>query len=461
MSVMFFCSCEKAPGTAGPPRPEPAETPATGFPVWDKPYLLVNGINTEEKRLSENTPQYEINVHYVQISGLPDTRIQETINATIRAEAERLAADKTFVQASGKSVKWAYGHVTFNYNNILCIWFNCSASGHGYWENNSTVFLFDLNTGNRLALKDLFRPGTDYLKAVSNAVKAEIMRMGLEEEILYRPFDLISENQPFVLNDSHLIILFPEKNIYFSGGQQWQFMIPLSTFGENFIAYSRYLADNPIRVTPSARKHMLPGKVTVSYRQLEEHGEGWWIGAFYPELAGLPFRELEEELNRKFAGESAAFVRDEAFKSESAAKHRENRDWHAHRHRNVEITANFADILCISEGVTTWWPHTDSVFETRRSYLYNIKTGRPLALKDLFVADCDYITVINRYISKKTAGRHQVWEEPSTEAAGFYLTNDSIVIYIRETQGREDYRVYSRYHIPFAEFGQDVFVFHQ
>jgi hypothetical protein len=462
MAVMLFGSCQKTTEKAPPvPEPEPAGTPATGFPFWDKPYLLVNGINTEEKSLSENNPQYEINVHYVQITGLLDTRVQEAINVAIREEAERFAAGSLQTSAAGKSCRWAYGHVTSNYNNVLCIWFNFSVSTPEHRESKSSVFLFDLNTGNRLTLKDLFIPGTDYLKLISSAVKAEIMRGGLEEEILYRPFDLIPENLPFVLNDNHLIILFPEKNIYFSGGQQWQFTVPLRTFGEKFIAYSRYVTDKPLYVTPSGRKHMLPGKVAVSYKQLEDYGDGWWIGASYPELAGLPALDLQAELNRNFAADSAAFIRDEAFKTGSAVKHRENRDWHAHRHRNVYVTANFADILCISESETTWWPLTDSVFEDRRSYLYSIRTGRPLALNDLFVADCDYIAVINRYISKETAGRQQVWGQSYDEAEGFYLTSDSIVVYIRETQGREDYRVYSHYHIPFEEFGQDVFVFHQ
>lgn len=72
-------------------------------------------------------------------------------------------------------------NVTLATKDLISVWFGVSTyyEGAAHPNQNSKVFNYDLNTGRELKLADLFRPGSDYLKVISDyAVKnlTEVMR---------------------------------------------------------------------------------------------------------------------------------------------------------------------------------------------------------------------------------------------------------------------------------------------
>ncbi len=65
-------------------------------------------------------------------------------------------------------------NVTLATKDMISVWFGVSTfyEGAAHPNHNSKVFNYDLNTGKELKLADLFKPGSDYLKVISDyAVK--------------------------------------------------------------------------------------------------------------------------------------------------------------------------------------------------------------------------------------------------------------------------------------------------
>ena len=89
------------------------------------------------------------------------------------------------------------------------------------WDYYYTI---DLDTGNRLTLKELFPEGEDYLTAVSEDIKKQMQeRMEADENVIYWldneeipewNFQSITEETSFYLNgDNRLVICFNEGDV--------------------------------------------------------------------------------------------------------------------------------------------------------------------------------------------------------------------------------------------------------
>ncbi|MEH7235045.1 DUF3298 and DUF4163 domain-containing protein [Bacillus sp. JJ1562] len=64
---------------------------------------------------------------------------------------------------------------------------------------------FDLKRGRRCDLKDLFKPGSDYVKRLSTLIHEQIKERNIE---LISEFTMISPNQEFYIADKTLVIYF-------------------------------------------------------------------------------------------------------------------------------------------------------------------------------------------------------------------------------------------------------------
>ncbi len=294
--------------------------------------------------------------------------------------------------------------------------------------------------------------------AISNAIKEEIMRQNLEEEVLYRPFSRIAENQPFALHGSMLEIVFPRGNPYFIGGREMNFLLPFSLFGDDLVILGRYRADQPLFEQAAFRKFMLPGPARTRRKTIETQGPGYEVNVYYIELENLPNPGLQERLNRQIAAEAKAFAEDQDFARQALEAYNRNSANFSRKERHVYRSDNFADILCIVQNDSIYLSGTGKYQYARRTYLFDTRTGRPLELKDLFREGVDYIALINRHIADEIALRHPENRPPFstiTAATWFYLQGQHLYILLEE----DETQAVQSFWIPFEAFGENVLIF--
>jgi hypothetical protein len=451
---LILTSCSKKTG--------PVPVAETDFSLWEKVYILVNNLETRDETISLDNLGYEGNINYPQITGLLDQTVQDAINLVLQEEADSFTPQSRR-KAEGGHYKSMYWHVSANYNNVLGITiFKYSQDPENY--NEETVgLLFDLNTGNRLELKDLFTDQDNYLTLVSNAVKEEIIRQNMEEETLYRPFDCISEHQPFTVTASELVIHFPHANPYFVYGSALSFTVPFDLFGDEVILYSKYQRDQSIYEKSTFRKHMLPGAATVKSKSIENNDANYWIEAAYVELQNLPNSGLQERLNRQFAEEALTFTAEPEFIRQAKETFQDDNSRFSHKNRYMYVSANYADILCIVQSDFIYQAWNEVASHTRKTFLYNSQTGMPLLLGELFCDGIDYVPVFERHIRQEITnlGRDITVPQPVVgENTGFYLDGENFYIYsLNGSSMLENYGI-QPFIVPFEVFGENALVFH-
>lgn len=94
-------------------------------------------------------------------------------------------------------------------------------AGSGYEQH--FFYTIDLNSGERMQLKDLFLDNTDYLSAISEDIQAQMRQQKAQEDIPYWiddptveewNFETIKEDQTFYVNeDNELVICFNEGDV--------------------------------------------------------------------------------------------------------------------------------------------------------------------------------------------------------------------------------------------------------
>lgn len=161
-----------------------------------------------------------------------DTGVQESlkktteeINAEIQEITEQLVAE--FEAGLGEEegyqevvVKSEVVAATEDYFTLKLICYQGAGSG-AEWDYFYTI---DLNTGERLALKDLFREGADYITPISENIKQQMReQMEAEEGVMYWlddeeipewNFKAITDEVSFYLNEKNeLVVAFDEGDV--------------------------------------------------------------------------------------------------------------------------------------------------------------------------------------------------------------------------------------------------------
>lgn len=427
---------------------------------WDKPYLYVNNLTFTEETIQQKREGCEITVAYPVISGLRNRKAQEAINRQFRDYAVRFAEKQTVTEAGNRLFyRHSHWYLAANYNNVLCIRFYSFEQTKDDSQHRTETFLYDLNTSRRLRLEDLFVGGTDYVKIISNAIKEDILRQNFEEEYFYRPFDRIEKEQPFSLTDSALIIDLPYNNPYIAGGMSLSFTIPLAKLGAAIDVFSKYLQGRSLYENQTGKKHMLPGRVTIHAKSIVKEGQGYSLRTTYEEFANIPNKELQEMLNRRFAEEAASFMDGTDFIRKAEKLYREDNSRSTHKSKNIGVTANYANVLCITDYEVVWCTWSEQSEESRRAYIYDTVSGRPLALKDLFTEGADYQSVISAHIRRNIEELQLKMARPFTgisEDTQFYLDGQNLIIYSLHENDFSD----QLFMIPFDAFG-DMLIFYQ
>ncbi len=174
----------------------------------------------------------DIQVPEVQIADqTEDEALQDTLNRTaeeINEEVQRISQEIIEEFEAGLEYEEGYQDVlvkgevlttTQDYFTLKLICYQGAGSGY-QWNYFYTI---DLNTGERVALKDLFRENTDYITVISENIKEQMQaQMDADESVAYWlnhdieewNFKSITEETSFYINEKgNVVIGFNEGDV--------------------------------------------------------------------------------------------------------------------------------------------------------------------------------------------------------------------------------------------------------
>lgn len=152
---------------------------------------------------------------YFQVNEDILKNLNKTINSSVYSFKQGILEEEQQINAAnpdGSKTKVNYRvysnyDITFNKNHVLSLVLHLTAM-----DDNSTQYddlysyNIDLLTGNQLLLKDIFRPGVNYLKLVSDFINFKIS----QNPESYYPNNIVDipEDQSFYLTDQGIVIYF-------------------------------------------------------------------------------------------------------------------------------------------------------------------------------------------------------------------------------------------------------------
>ncbi|MDA8234437.1 MAG: DUF3298 domain-containing protein [Clostridia bacterium] len=146
-----------------------------------------------------------LSVYYPLVEGLPNMVAQQTINYRIQALVNQLIRDQGYYQNPQTEVTGTY-EIKTNERGILSLnIINYAFAGGAHGLTITKSLTFDVQTGRVYELKDLFKPGSDYVKRLNQIIEKQIAERKIP---LLNPFTGIKADQDFYIADKALVIYF-------------------------------------------------------------------------------------------------------------------------------------------------------------------------------------------------------------------------------------------------------------
>ncbi|UOE55907.1 DUF3298 and DUF4163 domain-containing protein [Bacillus sp. CMF12] len=146
-------------------------------------------------------------VYYPRVTGMQNRQLQDLINSTIVKENQQLITQQTGAMDTTVVDLYGYYEIKNNQRDVLSL----SLSNYVYHyhaAHGMTVIkslTFDLQKGKQVSLKDLFKPGSDYVKRLTELISIQIKQRDIP---LLVDFKAIRPDQDFYIADKALIIYF-------------------------------------------------------------------------------------------------------------------------------------------------------------------------------------------------------------------------------------------------------------
>lgn len=152
--------------------------------------------------------QQGVRIYFPEVVGLQNLHVQQMINQSIVRLTQHLI-NQQYQQQEVKRFAEMIGtyEVKTNERGVLSLTISnyAIALQHANGLTITKSLTFDIETGKNYQLKDLFKPGSDYVGVLSRIVKKQIE----EREVpIINDFSKISPNQDYYIADKSLVIYF-------------------------------------------------------------------------------------------------------------------------------------------------------------------------------------------------------------------------------------------------------------
>ncbi|MFD2212268.1 DUF3298 and DUF4163 domain-containing protein [Metabacillus endolithicus] len=146
-------------------------------------------------------------IYYPKVSNMTNQQLQRQINHNIVVEVQQLINKQVGNMPTTVEEMLGYYEIKNNQRQVLSL--SLSNYTYHFHAAHGMTYLksltFDLKKGKKCELKDLFKPGVDYVKRLSDIINLQIKQRDLP---LLNGFTSIQPNQDFYIADKALVIYF-------------------------------------------------------------------------------------------------------------------------------------------------------------------------------------------------------------------------------------------------------------
>lgn len=443
--------------TAVPSKPEAPDEWVPGtetldrIPYESRLYVMSNGLEVRRAEENSNTDGTNYMRFIVSVSGFRDTGIEKKLNSTIEESLDEISeeARNEALKSSGNESKEVTSiqlsaNIIYSCENVMFIDYFAYAeypedSGISYVQ-RFTSEGYDLNTGNKLKLSDLFRKDFNYEKYLNDKVMLYIIENNYDDPdagFLSGPFKGIRDDQSFSFDLQGVKLIIDDKNDEFiSLGYPLSITIPLSEIGDDLAVFDRYRPENLF--LSKGTKKLLPNVVQYKPEKVfQEFTDTYALSILDGSFHGITDKVLLERLNALAKSSLDA----EGFLERAKAYAETNPGvYYGSMNHDVQVIMNKGGYLGVVFMDYTYELRNEKV--SRIFINCDLTKGRDVALKDLFVEGFDYELKI-----LDSAGLNKTEASVIDE---FYFDENGI--YINIFQKDENLGIINNW-IPFEDLG--------
>ena len=199
---------------------------------------------------------YNVKNGYFQVNELILKNLNQSIKSSVYAFKDGILEEENQVSKDDDDIEVDYTvysnyDVTFNKNQAISLILDLYSSDDDKSEYNDIYsYNVDLLSGNQILIKDIFRPGIDYLKLVADFVNFKISQ---NPKSYYPNINIaIPDDQSFYLTDKGIVIYFGVDEISNSSNGIPKFLMEFSEF-ESYINSRFYCSPKNNQTAPSPR----------------------------------------------------------------------------------------------------------------------------------------------------------------------------------------------------------------
>lgn len=441
----------------------------------EKRFLWMNGIKINQMFLEQEVNEqnaYKVRGIYPQIEGLLNKEVQDSINKEFKdffieySNGKFLTEDDTKDFGGEISVNY---RVEANYNNLLSIGAYRYTS---YREQDNKPFwymTYDLNTGKKLILEDIFYKESDYIDLINKEIGVQILKRNIDEFGLRRPFDGIRGDEPFYITNSDLVITFRTGNSFFKesgmiygdhafmgSDKSIDFRIPIKDLKGTFSGYDKYWdPSRKIYDTDKLKKKMFGLTFKVNHETRSQDGKGYNLYLSYPEITNLDDINLQDSINSFITGKVDSLFSQMTVELKSKAKFATKVSVPTGE-SFISLISSFGDYFCFNCSWHYYIP-VDGKEPTfyRAGYIYNVKEGKEVKFSELLKNKSEFIKTAVKVLGEKHSVKIDDKKFESVLNESIYGYDEENIHLFLPPDIRTDATQYIS--IPIDEFGQDSF----
>lgn len=355
-------------------------------------------VNIKTKEVKYKNQAICINIKIPVVEGIKEKSIQKKINDVLEEDItefkesleETAKRDLKDFKQQGWEMKPYVVQVDYkvhnNKDNLLSIsvtYYQYTGGAHGATLQKS--FNIDLDTGNEATLKDFFYEGENYKEIISKEIKKQ---MALEKDKYFdgafNVVSSISNKQPFYVKDENIVVCYGHYEIapYAAGIQELK--IPFSSFKKGV------KKDIDVKYP----------QVKIKTKTIRSNDEVFISDLRIPVIQRLRDAKLQSKLNSDFEKDIMKFNNDTEKIAREWEKEAKKQGWEIYPYdaaTDFKVHYNDNNLLSISVDYYEYTGGAHGNYEKKTKNI-DLKTGKKIALKDLFKDGVKYKDVINKEI---------------------------------------------------------------
>lgn len=205
-------------------------------------------VAVETATISQKTDIISVTLRIPVFTGLGDGTAQEQLNSSIRQNALDFAAKIEELAREAKEEEWFRPYeVVVDYEvrylsdevvSLLISYYQYTGGAHGLTPVEGLTV--DARTGRKLALQDLFQPGTDYRAVISTEIARQFDARRGDFFPDARDTALDFDENDFYVEGGDIVIFFQQYDIAPYAAGHPEFRIPVAFFGDSVTSYLRH-----------------------------------------------------------------------------------------------------------------------------------------------------------------------------------------------------------------------------